>query len=61
MTRIPKPTATTRTQRHSKRHVKPEQRHLWIREAAYYRAESDDFRKDAVEYWLAAEEEVGRG
>jgi hypothetical protein len=35
------------------------ERYLKVQEAAYYRAEKDGFRQDAVEYWLAAEDEVG--
>ena len=42
-----------------KKQAPREQCHHKIREAAYYRAEKDGFRKNPVEYWLAAEAETG--
>ena len=42
-----------------KKKLTAEDRYLRIQEEAYYRAEKDGFRQDAVEYWLAAEAQVG--
>ena len=51
-----KPTTTTGTsKRPGKKELTPEERYLKIQADAYYRAEKDAFKKDAVEYWLAAE------
>ena len=42
-----------------KKKLAPEKRYLKVQEAAYLLAERDDFQRDAVEYWLEAEAEVG--
>ena len=60
MTKIPKAKASAATaSRPRKRKLTAEQRYLKIQEAAYYRAEMDNFDKDPAEYWLAAEAEAG--
>lgn len=60
MTTETKPrTSAGTTRRPRKKKLTPEERYLRIQEAAYCRAEQDGFRQDAVEYWLAAEVEVG--
>ena len=42
-----------------KKKLTAEEQYLKVQEEAYYRAEKDGFRQEAVEYWLAAEAEVG--
>jgi hypothetical protein len=37
----------------------PEERYLKIQDRAYLKAETDGFQKNSVEYWLAAEAEIG--
>jgi hypothetical protein len=41
-----------------KKHTTAERRYQKIQKEAYYRAEKDGFRKNPVEYWLAAEVEI---
>ena len=56
MTTESKPTTTAGTnKRPRKKKPTPEERYLKIQEQAYYLAEKDGFKKDSVEYWLAAE------
>lgn len=60
MTTESKPTTSAGPNKRPRRKkLTPEKRYLKIQEEAYYLAEKDDFRKDAVEYWLAAEAGVG--
>ena len=54
----PKASAVT-DRRPRKKKLTAEERYLKIQEPAYCRAEKDGFRQDAVDYWLAAEAEVG--
>ena len=42
----------------SKKILTPEELYLKVQAKAYYLAEKDNFQKDAVEYWLAAETKV---
>ena len=59
MTKQSKPiTATETRKRPRKKTVTPEERYLKLQAEAYYLAEKDGFKKNAVEYWLAAEEAV---
>ena len=41
-----------------RREMTPEERYLRVQENAYLKAEADGFRRDSVEYWLAAEAEL---
>ena len=43
-----------------KKKATPEERYLEVQAEAYYLAEKDAFKKDAVEYWLAAEAKGGK-
>jgi hypothetical protein len=51
--------AKERSKRPRKRKPKVDDRHLRIQEGAYFRAERDGFQRSEVEYWLAAEAEIG--
>ena len=60
MTTEPKPKTSAGTNRRPrKKKLTAEERYLKVQEEAYYRAEKDGFQQDAVEYWLAAEAQVG--
>ncbi|MBL7115061.1 MAG: DUF2934 domain-containing protein [Kiritimatiellae bacterium] len=52
-------TTSGTTSRPRKKKATAEDRYLKIQAAAYYLAEKDGFREDAVEYWLAAEAKSG--
>lgn len=57
----PKKTAAKTTTRKSKTAtVSPEQRYRMIEVAAYYLAEKDGFAGNPVDYWIAAEAQVGK-
>lgn len=57
----PKKTAVKSTTRKSKTvSVSPEHRYRMIEVAAYYLAEKDGFAGNPVDYWIAAELQVGK-
>ena len=57
---MPSETKTTKkTSRSRKKKLTAEERYLKIQEIAYCLAEKDGFKNDAVDYWLAAEAEIG--
>lgn len=51
-----KPTAG-KDKRRRKGRITPEERYVNLQEEAYRLAEKDGFKKDPVDYWLAAEAE----
>ena len=52
-------TTSGTTSRPRKKKATAEDRYIKIQAEAYYLAEKDGFKRDAIEYWLAAEAEVG--
>lgn len=52
-------TTTGSSKRSRKKKTTEEKRYIKIQAEAYYLAEKDGFKRDAIEYWLAAEAEVG--
>jgi hypothetical protein len=53
-TAVKKPSAT------KTRKISPEERYKMIEVAAYYIAENNNFQGNAIDFWIAAEEEVSK-
>ncbi len=52
--------ATTKTSSTKARKISAEERYKMIEVAAYYIAEQNHFQGNAIDFWVAAEEEVNK-
>lgn len=55
-----KPVATKKVSTAKTRKISAEERYKMIEVAAYYIAENNNFQGSAIDFWIAAEEEVSK-
>lgn len=57
---VAKKTTSTKTSAPKTRKISAEERYKMIEVAAYYIAEHNNFQGNAIDFWIAAEEEVNK-
>lgn len=55
-----KPAATKKISTAKSRKISAEERYKMIEVAAYYIAENNNFQGSAIDFWIAAEEEISK-